>query len=66
MQNALKYFYDRGMEGIVYFPKGTYLVDESIRLYAGVSLNGDRMGKTIFRQSFALLTQTTTKLLVTR
>ncbi|WP_258296466.1 glycosyl hydrolase family 28-related protein [Paenibacillus peoriae] len=51
IQNALKYFYDRGMEGTVYFPKGTYLVDESIRLYAGVSLNGDGMGKTIFKKT---------------
>ncbi|WP_226002297.1 glycosyl hydrolase family 28-related protein [Paenibacillus sp. BJ-4] len=50
IQNALKYFYDQGMEGTVYFPKGTYLVDESIRLYAGVSLNGDGMGKTIFKK----------------
>ncbi|AET58120.1 hypothetical protein HPL003_06785 [Paenibacillus terrae HPL-003] len=51
IQNALKYFYDRGTEGTVYFPKGTYLVDESIRLYAGVSLNGDGMGKTIFKKT---------------
>ncbi|WP_068497994.1 glycosyl hydrolase family 28-related protein [Paenibacillus kribbensis] len=51
IQNALKYFYDRGMEGTVYFPKGTYLVDESIRLYAGVSLNGDGIGKTIFKKT---------------
>ncbi|MFK4343212.1 MULTISPECIES: glycosyl hydrolase family 28-related protein [unclassified Paenibacillus] len=51
IQNALKYFYDRGTEGTVYFPAGTYLVDESIRLYAGVSLNGDGMGKTIFKKT---------------
>ncbi|MGG1619560.1 right-handed parallel beta-helix repeat-containing protein [Paenibacillus sp. NRS-1782] len=51
IQNALKYFYDRGTEGTVYFPKGTYMVDESIRLYAGVSLNGDGMGKTIFKKT---------------
>ncbi|WP_179031054.1 glycosyl hydrolase family 28-related protein [Paenibacillus kribbensis] len=51
IQNALKYFYDRGMEGTVYFPKGTYLVDESIRLYTGVRLNGDGMGKTIFKKT---------------
>ncbi|MFK4471746.1 3-dehydroshikimate dehydratase [Paenibacillus sp. RC73] len=51
IQNALKYFYDRGTEGTVYFPAGTYLVDDSIRLYAGVSLNGDGMGKTIFKKT---------------
>ncbi|KJD45301.1 glycosyl hydrolase family 28-related protein [Paenibacillus terrae] len=51
IQNALKYFYDRGTEGTVYFPAGTYLVDDSIRLYAGVSLNGDGVGKTIFKKT---------------
>ncbi|WP_342416032.1 glycosyl hydrolase family 28-related protein [Paenibacillus sp. FSL R10-2782] len=51
IQNALRYFYDRGTEGTVYFPAGTYLVDDSIRLYAGVSLNGDGMGKTIFKKT---------------
>ncbi|WP_223264302.1 glycoside hydrolase family 55 protein [Paenibacillus sp. IHB B 3084] len=51
IQNALKYFYDRGTEGTVYFPAGTYLVDDSIRLYAGVSMNGDGMGKTIFKKT---------------
>lgn len=51
IQNALKYFYDRGIEGTVYFPKGTYYVDESIRLYAGVSLTGDGIGQTIFKKT---------------
>ncbi|NMI04542.1 hypothetical protein HF638_11170 [Paenibacillus sp. SZ31] len=51
IQNALKYFYDRGVEGTVHFPKGTYLVDESIRLYAGVSLSGDGIGQTIFKKT---------------
>jgi 3-dehydroshikimate dehydratase len=50
LHSAMKYFYDKGQVGTVYLPAGTYYVDESIRFHAGVSLNGDGMGKTIIKK----------------
>ncbi|CAM4190046.1 glycosyl hydrolase family 28-related protein [Paenibacillus tarimensis] len=48
---AMKHFYDRGVQGTVYLPAGTYYVDNAVRLHAGVSLIGDGMGKTIIKKT---------------
>ncbi|WP_088105637.1 glycosyl hydrolase family 28-related protein [Halalkalibacter urbisdiaboli] len=47
---AMKYFYDRGVEGTVYIPAGTYSFDEVIRFHSDVNLIGDGIGKTILKK----------------
>ncbi|WP_246880138.1 RICIN domain-containing protein [Bacillus suaedae] len=47
---AMRYFYDRGVEGTVYLPAGTYYFDEAIRFHANVNLIGDGMGTTILKK----------------
>ncbi|WP_100404699.1 RICIN domain-containing protein [Bacillus solitudinis] len=47
---AMRYFYDRGEEGTVYLPAGTYYFDEAIRFHANVNLIGDGMGVTILKK----------------
>lgn len=47
---AMRYFYDRGVEGTVYIPAGTYAIDEAIRFHAGVDLIGDGIGQTVLKK----------------
>ncbi|WP_062049118.1 RICIN domain-containing protein [Bacillus sp. JCM 19034] len=47
---AMRYFYDRGVEGTVYIPAGTYAIDEAIRFHEGVDLIGDGIGQTVLKK----------------
>ncbi|WP_257821660.1 glycosyl hydrolase family 28-related protein [Salipaludibacillus agaradhaerens] len=47
---AMRYFYDRGVEGTVYLPAGTYSVDSALRFHQGVNLVGDGVGRTIIKK----------------
>ncbi|GAE31969.1 RICIN domain-containing protein [Alkalihalobacillus hemicellulosilyticus] len=48
---AMRYFYDRGVEGTVYIPAGTYAVDEAVRFHQGVNLIGEGMGETVLKKA---------------
>lgn len=48
---AMRYFYDRGVEGTVYIPAGTYSIDEAVRFHAGVNIVGDGMGQTVLKKT---------------
>ncbi|MFA9455181.1 RICIN domain-containing protein [Halalkalibacter sp. AB-rgal2] len=48
---AMSYFYDRGVEGTVYIPAGTYAVDEAVRFHQGVNLIGDGIGETVLKKT---------------
>ncbi|WP_088103612.1 RICIN domain-containing protein [Halalkalibacter urbisdiaboli] len=50
LHDAMRYFYNRGVEGTVYIPAGTYYFDEAIRFHAGVNVIGDGMGKTVLKK----------------
>ncbi|MDX8046887.1 RICIN domain-containing protein [Gracilibacillus sp. S3-1-1] len=50
LHNAMRYFYDRGVEGTVYLPAGTYYVAEELRFHAGVHLVGDGIGQTVIKK----------------
>lgn len=47
---AMRYFYDRGVEGTVYIPAGTYSIDEAVRFHQGVNIIGDGMGQTVLKK----------------
>jgi len=47
---AMRYFYDRGVEGTVYIPAGTYAIGEAVRFHQGVNLIGDGMGETVLKK----------------
>lgn len=47
---AMRYFYDRGVEGTVYIPAGTYAIDEAVRFHQGVNLIGDGIGETVLKK----------------
>ena len=47
---AMRYFYDRGVEGTVYIPAGTYSINEAVRFHQGVNLVGDGMGETVLKK----------------
>ncbi|WP_306303208.1 glycosyl hydrolase family 28-related protein [Amphibacillus sediminis] len=47
---AMRYFYDRGVEGTVYIPAGTYSIDEAVRFHQGVNLIGDGIGETVLKK----------------
>ncbi len=50
LHSAMRYFYDRGVEGTVYIPAGTYYVAEELRFYKGVNIVGAGMGRTIIKK----------------
>jgi len=47
---AMRYFYDRGVEGTVYIPAGTYSINEAVRFHQGVNLVGDGIGETVLKK----------------
>ncbi|MBM7540233.1 RICIN domain-containing protein [Amphibacillus cookii] len=47
---AMRHFYDRGVEGTVYIPAGTYAINEAVRFHAGVNLVGDGIGQTVLKK----------------
>lgn len=50
LHKAMGYFYDRGVEGTVYIPAGTYSINEAVRFHQGVNLVGDGIGKTVLKK----------------
>lgn len=48
---AMRHFYDRGVQGTVYIPVGTYSIDEALRFHSGVNIVGDGMGRTILKKT---------------
>lgn len=51
LHDAMRYFYDRGVEGTVYIPAGTYSINEAVRFHAGVNIIGDGAGQTILKKT---------------
>lgn len=47
IQKALDYFANLKQSGTVYFPAGSYYINEQLRFQAGVNVTGDGMGRTI-------------------
>ncbi|MCZ0701675.1 hypothetical protein J2T56_000117 [Natronobacillus azotifigens] len=50
LHDAMRYFYDRGVEGTVFIPAGTYSINEAVRFHAGVNLVGEGMGRTVLKK----------------